>query len=559
MLILALLFFSFWVDDDVPTTDAVIDKTKSNSTEVAAVSALERVRVSEDNHVITTEDNNHNKDGVSRKENAIVNDAQKLGNHQIPSVAEERELSQNNYPNAMPSAKFTVFNRDDINMNSKVVVTTGLGDANGNVVPGKSSKKRKKSKKARDTVASSTEHTTNAVVGISSSEPHEPAYKYHSSDIFRKEERILSPVVGKEESKTTANATERETDIVIQNVLESLQDIGKTSVDAENRDGKLRKKTKRKRNSIAENLLELQTEDNDINCKNTRPAIIDMEVELEESSKLKEKTKLVKKSHEHQLNESNWEPKKKIAIETNPEGINEGKSFQDLNNILKSGSTDEANSHVEVSCESDRAIVNDNFVPSQHQQEIDLRSSLKLNQNEGDGGGGQLQATRKLPKVSGIGARVLQPDVVDRKPEKAYAVSASGMLAHSKKKGKAVASSSTSLGSSKSLLPRSERANGHQSHVEKRIVSRNNANGAVVNCSKPKKSLLAKSGTIFEDDSNGSSDDEDGVDNSDGSTKAPSDNSLSSNYSDGVSTAKQNGNLNSLSLLLCLLLPTQRS
>lgn len=536
-------------DDDVPTTDAVIDKNNINSTEVAAISAVERVRVSEDNHAITTESNhtpsvqevnNHNNDGVSRKENVIVNDALKLGNHQFPIVAEERGLSQNNDPNAMPSAKFTVSNRDDIDMNSKVIVITDLGDANGNVVPGKSSKKRKKSRKARDTVASGTEHTTNTVVGISSSEPHEPAYKDHSSDTFRKEERILSPVVGKEESKTTVNASERETDNVIQNVLESLQDISKKSGDVENRDGKSRKKTKRKRNSAAEKLTELQAEDKDVNYKNATPSIIDMEVELEESSKFEEKTKLVKASPE--------QSKKKTAIETNHEGINEGKSIQDLNNVLKSGSTDEANSHVEVSCESDRTIVNDNFVPSQHQHEIDLQSSLKLNQNQGDGGEAQLQAKRKLPKVSGIGARALPPDVVDEKPEeatRAYAVSASGMLTRSGKKGKAVASSSTSLGNSKSLLPRSERNNGHQSHVEERIFSRNNANGAVVNGSKPKKSLLVKSGTIFEDDSDGSSNDEDGVDNSDGSTKAPSDNSLSSNYSDGVSTAIQNGSVSS--------------
>lgn len=68
--------------------------------------------------------------------------------------------------------------------------------------------------------------------------------------------------------------------------------------------------------------------------------------------------------------------------------------------------------------------------------------------------------------------------------------------------------------------------------------------GGVVSNTQQKKSLLA--GAIFKDDSSGTSEDEGEVDNSDASTRTPSNNSLSSDFSDGDSKASldspQNGN-----------------
>lgn len=71
-------------------------------------------------------------------------------------------------------------------------------------------------------------------------------------------------------------------------------------------------------------------------------------------------------------------------------------------------------------------------------------------------------------------------------------------------------------------------------------ASRNNIGGVVSN-KQQKKSLLE--GEIFKDDSSSSSKDEDGVGNSDASTRTPSDNSLLSNFSDGDSglDLQQNG------------------
>lgn len=616
------------VDVDTTNIDAVNVKNKNNSPEVAAVSAVERVGVSEDLHTIAAEGNsplavqeanNLNSDmGVSRNENVIVNDDQKFGSHQTAEVAEERELSQNNDANAMPS-RCTTSNWDEINVNSKVDVISDLFDAKANVTPLKSSKKRKKSKKTRDPVTSAAEHTTCSVVDIS----YEPAHKDISSDKSRIEESIFSTVVGKEVSKTIADtsnlATDRETNNVIQNVLESLQDISKNSWKAENRDEKSRKKTKRKRNSASKSLPNMQTEDDDGSCKNATPSVTDvMEVEVDASSKLTKKTKLVKTSSNHQLNRSNREPENSIAgIEANPKGNGEGMAIQILHgNLPKSGSSDGAYNCAEVSCESDRTIVNDNFVPSQHKPDIvvsdemlvdkvtitkgvdnvviaskdkkklevhsngpspDMQSSLKFHENQGNGGKTEgfasstaekqrslsmgdadslkLQAKTNLPKVSGIGKRAPpsnKSDKLNEKPEEATrdnAVSASGMHIHSNKNKKTIAASSSSLESSKMSLPKSKRGNRHQSNMEVRKVSNNNANGEVVDGLKSKKSLLATSGAIFKDDSDGSSD-EDSVDDSENSTRTPSDDSLSSDYSDGGSTAQQNGNLKSLFWML---------
>ncbi|KAJ4710945.1 COP1-interacting protein 4 [Melia azedarach] len=550
-------------------------------------SFVERVGVSEDLHTIAAEGNsplavqeanNLNSDmGVSRNENVIVNDDQKFGSHQTAEVAEERELSQNNDANAMPS-RCTTSNWDEINVNSKVDVISDLFDAKANVTPLKSSKKRKKSKKTRDPVTSAAEHTTCSVVDIS----YEPAHKDISSDKSRIEESIFSTVVGKEVSKTIADtsnlATDRETNNVIQNVLESLQDISKNSWKAENRDEKSRKKTKRKRNSASKSLPNMQTEDDDGSCKNATPSVTDvMEVEVDASSKLTKKTKLVKTSSNHQLNRSNREPENSIAgIEANPEGNGEGMAIQILHgNLPKSGSSDGAYNCAEVSCESDRTIVNDNFVPSQHKPDIVVSDEMlvdKFHENQGNGGKTEgfasstaekqrslsmgdadslkLQAKTNLPKVSGIGKRAPpsnKSDKLNEKPEEATrdnAVSASGMHIHSNKNKKTIAASSSSLESSKMSLPKSKRGNRHQSNMEVRKVSNNNANGEVVDGLKSKKSLLATSGAIFKDDSDGSSD-EDSVDDSENSTRTPSDDSLSSDYSDGGSTAQQNGSYRS--------------
>ncbi|OMO60340.1 hypothetical protein CCACVL1_24225 [Corchorus capsularis] len=85
----------------------------------------------------------------------------------------------------------------------------------------------------------------------------------------------------------------------------------------------------------------------------------------------------------------------------------------------------------------------------------------------------------------------------------------------------APAASTSTLKRSKNTINLNKGSNGRQSHLGIEKGTRSN-NGKVMNSLENKKSLLAVAGSIFKHDDKESSDDEDGVDNSDNSTRTPS-------------------------------------
>ncbi|KAK4841812.1 hypothetical protein QYF36_010897 [Acer negundo] len=587
------------LDVDVSATDAGNDESTNDPPEAAAASAVKEMRILDDRHTTEAEGNPHvavqegndmkdsgvtmepgksskkikkskktqdpvtgtqltsgmevppvavqegndlSKDVGIEHGSVMVNDSHKFGSDQTARVEEERVLLQHNDYKTMPSTMCTPFSRDVIDMNSKVVVTSDLLDTNDNVEHGKSSKKRKKSakctpfsgeeidmnstievtsnlletnevakpgksskkkkkfKRTQDPVTSATEHMTCSVIGISLTEQHETGHNDHLSDKSRKEESLLFPSQENEESKAkTVNApilaTDRETDNVIQNVLESLQDQDLTKT-AENKVEKSGKKTKRKRGSGAKSIPELQTEEENVSCKNVNLAIYGTrELEVDASSVLTKKN-LAKTSTEHQLNGSICKPGKIAGVETD----------------------------------------------TLHNQ-LNVKSSQVLSYKP-DGNNGESHLQVKNSKLSKAPPPSNKSDKFNSKTKEATSadtVNASRMIPRSNKKKETIAASNSSLESFKSTIPQSERVNRHQSQVAVGKKVSNNDNGEVLNNSERKKSLLATSGTIFKFDSDQSSDDKDGVDNSDTSTRTPSDNSLSSDYSDGDSSAPRNG------------------
>jgi hypothetical protein len=503
--------------DDLKISEVTVEPEKSSKKKKKSKKIQDRVTVTQVTSgmevppVAVQEGNDLSKDIGIEHGSVIVNDSQKFESDQMARVEEERVLSQHNDSKTMPSTMCTSFSRDEIDMNSKVVVTSDLLDTNDIVKSGKSLKKKRKSKSTQDPVTSATEHMTCSVIGISLTEQHETVHKDHLSDKSRKEKGILFPSEENEESKAkTVNApilaTDRETDNVIRNVLESLQDD--PSKTAENKVEKSGKKTKRKRSSGAKSIPELQTEDENVSYKNVNLAI-DGTRELEvDASSILTKKKLAKTSTEHQLNGSICKPGKIAGVEIDP---------------LRS--------------------------------QLNVKSSQVLSSKpDGNNGESPLQVKNsKLSEVSGTGTKAPPPSNKSAKfnsktkeATSANTVNASRMIPHSNKKKETIAASNSSLESFKSTIPQSERVNRHQSQVAVKKKISNNDNGEVLNSSERKKSLLATSGTIFKFDSDQSSDDEDGVDNSDTSTRTPSDNSLSSDYSDGDSSAPRNGNLKSL-------------
>ncbi|OAY32456.1 uncharacterized protein LOC110630386 [Manihot esculenta] len=122
---------------------------------------------------------------------------------------------------------------------------------------------------------------------------------------------------------------------------------------------------------------------------------------------------------------------------------------------------------------------------------------------------------------------------------RSLAVKPSGTSAHAKCKR---AASNSSLESNKTTSFLTRRVKGCQSREDDNPMNSKKTSttngGEVVDNSHHKKSLIGVSGSIFNDDSNEASSNE--ADNSDASTRTPSDDSFSSDYSDGESNADFN-------------------
>ncbi|KAG6687381.1 uncharacterized protein LOC122281418 isoform X2 [Carya illinoinensis] len=210
-------------------------------------------------------------------------------------------------------------------------------------------------------------------------------------------------------------------------------------------------------------------------------------------------------------------------------------------------------------------------IPStNNQSEVKVSTKMK-NEKEGNGGKSEagkssttiqlqgslskderaehtLQPENKLLKVSTrsgtIAPLIGKSDKLTSLPEDARRLSiadAELTSINSEKKSEAFAVSKSNLGNSKKTVDQNKLGNKSQSGVGQAVRKASiNDVGEVVNRSEHDKSLLTKSGTIFNDYSSGSSEDDDGVKNSDSSIRTPSANSFSSDYSDGESNANLN-------------------
>ncbi|KAJ9176266.1 hypothetical protein P3X46_011601 [Hevea brasiliensis] len=492
------------------------------------------------------------------------------------------------------------------------------------VDPSKSSKKRRKSKKAKDVMGgtpsiSVTEQLKGSVSIASQNEPHKSANGDRSGDNVNEQESNIPPKDRKEISEmdtisTSFLATDKEIDDVIQNVVESVQQIRKGQMDSENMDGTSRKKTRKMQSSDIMNFEESKKENENVGDKPA--ALADNIGKIAEVMK---QAKLASRDSIIQLNGSNLDCEKDIRFENDPrrtqssqveprrlESNSEGKCVKAVvnGNPPESGHANGDTDDAEVSCESNRINFNDCFVAivgsaevlvdrETETKRVDGKMKAKKNKRKLDahshGPSPDLQSSQRLNEKYEIGAKPqgdnsssleLQSSLSNAKSEKFIlqsnkepvnasesvvkalpssnfkefdsvpedarmpnAVKPSGTSARAKSKMAAF----SSLESSKNTTFLNTRVNGHQSpkdhnHMDGKRTSTVNT-GEVVNNSETKKSLIGASGSIFNEDSNEASSNE--ADNSDASTRTPSDNSLSSDYSDGESNtdfdSSQNG------------------
>lgn len=339
---------------------------------------------------------------------------------------------------------------------------------------------RSKDSVGRSLVKSGIKDAKNSEHDTSSADRHKTGSGDHFGDKAKKEGRNLQK--GKEVSKMKTDGasllgTGQQSGDVHGDEVESVQHISKTQANGENMEEKMRKKPKKKKNSTAKNLLGSQTKDQDVGHKDSTPSANNQRT-VEASSKM-----------------------------TNEKQGSGGKSQAD-----KSSTT------------------------------LQLQGSLPND----EGAEHTLNPEKKLLKVSRIGRNDSQSPkshestsvLEDARRSKVDTASVTSI--NSERKSAAFIVSNSKLGNSKYIVHPNKLGNGSHSGVGQGVRKANDI-GEVVNSSEHEKSLLAKSGAIFKDDSTETSEDVEGFDNSDASTKTPSNNSFSSDYSDGES----NGNLNS--------------
>jgi hypothetical protein len=648
-------------------------KSKNNASKEEAAVGVARMRNSKDSHFADLKGhqavgfkeltNLENNIELSRPENGVLNDDDNFETDQTDRVEEARESLHNRNSKRLLSKKFKLPVQVETDMDAKeVIATSKFLDGAGLVEHRKSSKKERKKRKPEDSVGG-----TPTKAGIE-------LVKSSEQDISSAEPQTK----GKEISKTKTVSTSllvsvRETGDVNGDEMESLQQISKTQVNAENMDEKMRKKSKKKQNSTAKNLLDLQRKDQDVCHKDSA----DNQREVEASSKMTNEQgsgkksqvgnystiqlqgdecaehmhhtekKLVKisrsedldlvggtpiksgiehgKSSKHEIfsaeplktvnsDHSSEISKKEESIFSQTKGKEVSKTntvsksllatgrdagdvygdeVQSLQKISKTRANTEnmdekmrkkskkkqnstAKDLLDVQTKAQDVGHKDPTPSADNQREVEASSKM-TNEKQGSGGKSQagnsstiqlqgslskdecaehmLHPEKKLLKVSRSGMkapRSTKSDKFTSIPEdvrRRSVVNDSETSINSERKSEAFAVSKSNLGNSKNIVHQSKLVSEIQSGVG-RGVKKNSVNdiGEVVNNSEQDKSLLAKSGAIFKDDSSGSSEDEDGMVNSDASTRTPSDNSVSSNYSDGESNANlnspQNGNTN---------------
>jgi hypothetical protein len=446
-----------------------------------------------------------------------------------------------------------------------------LAGASETVNPGTPSKKRKKSKRTTDllirTPASGTEHVNiSAAADAASTEPHEAVNGNDSNDKVNQEEINLLAKEGKEVSEV-------DKEVVVTSELVEASEAVNCGTPL-----KKRKKSKRTRDLLSGTPTS-GTEPNS-SVADTSPTERHNSVNGDDSNDNgnKEENSMAAKKGKVVL-EMDAASTFRLATDTEIDDVIENVVKSAVNGCpSKIDHSDKAGHGMEVSCRSDRINFNEYFVPNQdlgktaasgevlvdkatkakqvggmnsnkkkkkldalsRVPSFDLHGSSRLNVNDGIGekppaGGVKVPPSSKSDKISST-------------PAEARKSGALGLIVtntFAKNNKEPSAASYSSLESSRKTRARGHGSDKQHNQTNGREVSPANVEG-VVNSSQRKKSLIGKSGTIFQDD-NYEHSAEDRTESSDSSTRTPSDNSLSSDYSDGESNSdfnsSQNGNL----------------
>ncbi|KAF5746519.1 hypothetical protein HS088_TW06G00690 [Tripterygium wilfordii] len=550
--------------------DACNGESQQGMTELVTASAVGRMGNAKDHHLPNNlkEDIEVTGGGV---EHVIINNREECRTNETRGVERERDLLLNNDRKAVTSetSEPSCSAKEDMNTKDVVLPHKSLY-VNENVDPEKSSKKNRRYSKNEDLVGGAQPNTEEAVVVTSKSLDANETVDLRKSSRKKKKTRTTGDLVSRTPLASNAenvddSVTDKDTGDEIRSVVESVKQISKNHVSSENLDEKSGKKSKKKRKSSEKRFPEYQEENENVGPRGSMP-----------STNVAKPTDLVETGSMNQLNGSNVEydtymnavivKGSQVSLHS-LEDNNKDKPLQAVvdGDPANNSCAHEATSEVFVG-KVPKAKGENKLKSKKNKNKLDTHSngpspdsqgSLKVNGKQlktqaGNSGitlshGSSLKdaydklplhVKNKSPEKSGKNdARELpskKSDKLNYIPEevkKPAVVNASRTSSYSVKKGGSQAVSTSSLKHSKMITARTRRDNGGEPPADRHVALRKDSSnrvGHIVNSSEHKKSLLATSGGIFQDDTDSSS--EGGGHDSDGSTRTPSDNS-STGYS----------------------------
>ncbi|XP_054790804.1 uncharacterized protein LOC129296234 [Prosopis cineraria] len=497
-------------------------------------------------------------------------------------LAEEgRKLPPLDDPKHLLSENCMTSNQNNAHANIRELSETSeVPKANETTECGKSEKKRRKKRKAKDADGGSllTEDFSHVDASKSDTVLMESYQATNDDPTFAdtmKEESLLNQTEGKEvppeQIKGTSDIDKEVNDINVG----SMENISKTEARAENPSEKRSKKAKKKQTPTAKDVSEMLTKDQVLDCKEPSPAC---EATMELRSKKKKKSKSTSTKSTNKSSGPILEPVGDVETEpphspsNAPKGNHKspsGAKETDINSVSSFGHEDDnhlkaptkteminAEQHISSGQEQHKDIVSDDILVDKNGADrTDIEPMPGKNRKvhdvmKGNTHVGKLRSTKQLLSTVGNGLGINPDEKVPkarRTRQEAYLSSQSNSFTSTIEENKRPQDNKSS-GESMNLEKNSEVfpvSNSKLKALKKTVqtkvgkASRNNIQG-VVGKKEQKKSLLA--GTIFKDDSSGTSDDKDEeVNDSSSSTRSPSDASLSPDYSHDDSDAGSHG------------------
>ncbi|RDX67502.1 hypothetical protein CR513_53609, partial [Mucuna pruriens] len=475
--------------------------------------------------------------------NAVLDQCHKNEAGKIEGAEEGKEVSPQNDPELMLLENSTSSNQDNADANIRELnVTSKVLEANGMTEPVKSEKEKRGTRKAKN----SDERPTNCDPMSGNADTEENPLNQTEGEKIQQEE--IQGTSDKEDDFSADNAG-------------SLEQI-KTKSNVEHTYKRYRKKSNNKQISTSKSVSNMLAEDQVLDSKkpspspdsgtHAKPSVAATKKSKSTSRKSTNKSsktnlELVKDSVGLEPSESQFNSGSKDAARHSthsPGEIDESDNLQAPSKTLKVNADrqfsswkqhDEANLSddmlVDKMNETDRTDIETMAGKNMHGLEAtighthaeDLSSSGKLlSKEELDvrmHPGKNLHRTRQDLKLSGRSDRAASLIGENRKAH----VNASGKTMDLEKQREHFPVSNSKLeGSIKMVQNKARKASGNSVH-------------GVVSKIQQKRSLLA--GAIFKDDSSSTSEDGDGVGNSDASTRTPSDTPLLSDFSDGDSSS----------------------